>query len=52
MRGGVGAILVIALESETSTDIIAWKAAIVDGEKIKADTWYCLKDGELVETEE
>ena len=52
VRGGVGAILVIALESETSTDIIAWKAAIVDGEKIKADTWYCLKDGELVETEE
>lgn len=25
------------------------KAAIVDGEKIKADTWYTLKDGEFVE---
>ena len=26
------------------------KAAAVDGEKIKADTWYMLKDGEFVET--
>ena len=25
------------------------KAAAVDGEKIKADTWYMLKDGEFVE---
>ena len=24
-------------------------AVIVDGEKVKADTWYTLKDGELVE---
>ena len=31
--------------------IIAVKAAIVDGEKIKADTWYCLKNGEFVEAE-
>ncbi len=27
------------------------KAVIVDGEKIKADTWYTLKNGELVEVE-
>ena len=31
--------------------IIAVKAAIVDGEKIKADTWYHLKNGEFVEVE-
>ena len=31
--------------------IIAVKAAIVDGEKIKADTWYQLKNGEFVEVE-
>ena len=31
--------------------IIAAKAAIVDGEKIKADTWYQLKNGEFVEVE-
>lgn len=29
--------------------IIAVKAAIVDGEKIKADTWYQLKNGEFEE---
>ena len=31
--------------------IIAVKAAIVDGEKIKADTWYRLENGEFVEVE-
>ncbi len=31
--------------------IIAVKAMIVDGEKIKADTWYQLKNGEFVEVE-
>ena len=31
--------------------IIAVKAAIVDGETIKADTWYRLKNGEFVEVE-
>ena len=31
--------------------IITVKAAIVDGEKIKADTWYRLKNGEFVEVE-
>lgn len=29
--------------------IVAVKAAIVDGEKIKADTWYRLENGEFVE---
>ena len=31
--------------------IIAVKAAIVDGERIKPDTWYQLKNGEFVEVE-
>ena len=31
--------------------IIAVKAAAVDGEKIRADTWYRLKNGEFVEVE-
>ena len=35
----------------TTYPIIAVKAAIVDGEKIKADTWYRLKNGEFVEVE-
>ena len=32
--------------------ILAVKAAIVDGETIKADTWYMLKGGEFVEVTE
>lgn len=28
------------------------KAKVVDGEKIKPDTWYKLKNGEFVEAEE
>ena len=27
------------------------KAEVVDGERIKADTWYTLKNGEFVEVE-
>ena len=49
-KGGLGSILVIAEESDRY-DIAAWKAAVVDGEKIKADTWYKLENGEFVEVE-
>ena len=49
VRGGLGSVLVIAEEKGDSYDIAAWKAVVVDGETIKADTWYTLKDGELVE---
>ena len=28
---------------------VAVKAGIVDGKKLKSDTWYTLKDGEFVE---
>ena len=31
--------------------IVSVAAAIVDGEKIKADTWYTVKNGEFVEAE-
>ena len=31
--------------------IVAVKAAIVDGENIRADTWYQLKNGKFVEVE-
>ena len=31
--------------------IVSVAAAIVDGEKIKADTWYTVKNGEFVEVE-
>ena len=52
VKGGLGAILVIAEEEKDSYDIAEWKAVVVDGEKIKPDTWYKLENGELVEHEE
>lgn len=50
-KGGLGSILVIAEEEQNSYKISSWKAVVVDGVNIKADTWYTLKNGELVETE-
>jgi hypothetical protein len=44
--------LVLAEEYCDNYKIAAWKAAVVDGDTIKADTWYMLKDGEFVEAEE
>ena len=52
VKGGMGAVLLIAEEEQDSFEISAWNAFEVDGEKIKADTWYQLKDGELVEAKE
>ena len=48
VKGGLGAVLVIVEEKTDSYDIENWKAAVVDGEKIKPDTWYKLKNGEFV----
>ena len=44
--------MVIAEEEQNSHKISSWKAVVVDGVNIKADTWYTFKDGELVETED
>ena len=51
VKGGLGAILVIAIENDDDYNIKEWKAFQVDGENIKADTWYTLRDGEIVEAE-
>ena len=51
VKGGLGAILVIAEENDYDNDIKEWKAFVVDGEKVKADTYYALKDGKIVEAE-
>ena len=51
-RGGIGSILAIAEENKNNYEIKEWKAVIVDGETVKADTWYMLKDWELVEADE
>ena len=51
VKGGIGAILVIAEEKEDTYDIVDWKAVVVDGEVVKADTWYRLENGDLVEVD-
>ena len=52
VKGCLGAVLVIAEEKSDSYEIKEWKAAVVDGEAIKPDTWYALKDGEFVEVKD
>ena len=51
VRGGLGSVLVIAEEAAESYDITVWKAVVVDGETVKANTWYQLVDNELQEAE-
>ena len=52
VKGGIGAVLVIAEEKEDSYDIKDWLAVEVDGVNVKADTWYELKNGKLTECKE
>ena len=52
VKGGMGAVLVIAIEPDDSWAIKEWKAGVVDGETLKPDTWYTLKDGEFVVVKE
>ena len=51
IRGGMGAMLTIAVESKTSLDIVAWKSFVIDGKTYKPDVWYTLRNGEIVEAE-
>jgi len=52
-RGAVGCWIVLAERNDSCTDqrgsIKTVKTALVDGENIKADTFYTLKNGEFVE---
>ena len=53
VKGGLNAILVIAKECDNNSIIKHFNSTIVDGEKIKADTWYRLDDdGEFKECED
>ncbi len=51
-KAGLGSAIVIAergVWNGKTYPLINIKAAIVDGEKIKVDTWYTLRNGEFVE---
>lgn len=52
IKGGMGAMLTIAKESEDDYDIVEWKSFVIDGDKYKPDTWYTLKGGNVVKAEE
>ena len=49
VKGGMGAILVAVEENETDCGIKSWCAGVVDGEKLKPDTWYKCEDGNFTE---
>ena len=54
-KGALGCAIVVAERGDWNGEtcpLIGIKAAIVDGETIKPDVWYTLKDGEFVEVEE
>ena len=50
-RAGLNSLIAIANREWNGNDyeVVDFKAGIVDGEKIKADTWYKLINGEFVE---
>ena len=54
-KASIGSAIVIVERGEwdgKTYPMLGIKAAIVDGKKIKADTWYKIVDGEFVEVEE
>ena len=51
VKGGLGAVLVLCEEEKWSCDIKNYKVEVVDGKKIKEDTFYKLENGEFVECE-
>ena len=53
-KGGIHSVIVLTewkYDADGNYVPIAVKAEIVDGVRIKADTWYTLKDGEFVEAD-
>ena len=52
VKGGLGAILIIAEENKNDYSVKEFATAIVDGKDIKANTWYKLENGKLVEADE
>ena len=50
-KGGKWAVFACEIRDD-DYNIVGMKTAVVDGETIKPDTWYTLKDGEFVEVDE
>ena len=54
VKGGYGCVLVARnIEYvDGKLEVTDWACSIVDGVNVKADTWYKLKDGKLIECDE
>ena len=54
VKGGYGCVLVARNIEYVygKLEVTDWACSIVDGVNIKADTWYKLKDGKLIECDE
>ena len=48
-KGGIGSILVLCEEKDDSYDIKDYKVIVIDGKDYKADTYYTIKNGNVVE---
>ena len=51
IKGGLGAILMIAVEESNTLEIKEWKTIVVDGQSVKENTWYTLENGNIIEAE-
>ena len=51
VKGGLGAVLIIVEDPDDDMEALCCKTAVVDGEEIKADTWYTLRNGEFSEVD-
>ena len=49
--GGMGAILIIAVENTHDYTIKEYATIVIDGKEYKPDTWYTLENGKVVEVE-
>ena len=48
-KGGIGSILVLCEEKDNNYNIKDYKVIVIDGKKYKTDTYYTIKDGDIVE---
>ena len=51
-KGTVGSFIVLTEWNDNATELLTAKLYRIDGKTVKADTWYKLKNGELVEVSE
>jgi len=50
MRGKIGSLMIF-VKTDENYNVLGCVSAMIDGKKIKEDTFYCLKGNNIVETE-